>query len=136
MEKNDKLIKDLLKEGFLSEAPAGFTDKVMNAVAETEKGKVRVPAFLSYFLLITGSVVVAIGSIYFTNKELLFQYYEGIRTFFNGVFVSSFHVVSNSFSFVNGAQATFFAGIILIIVLLLLLDKLAFKGRREMNLFI
>jgi len=134
MDNNDKLIKDLLKEGFLTEAPAGFTEKVMNAVSETEKSKVYLSAFLSYFLLIVGSVAVGVGSIYFTNKGLIVQYYEGIKAFFAGFFVSSFHAVSNSFSFIPVTQAAFFAGIILIIALLLLLDKLVFGKRWRMNI--
>ncbi len=136
MDNNDKLIKDLLKEGFLTEAPQGFTEKVMNAVAEREESKAHFPITLSYFLLIAGSMFIAAGSIYFTDKELLFQYFAETGTFFSGIFTSSFQTVSNSFSFISGSQAGFFAGILLIIALLLLLDKLVFSKKQEMSMFI
>jgi len=136
MENNDKLIKDLLKEGFLTEAPEGFTEKVMSTLAETEKSKVHFPVLLTYFLLFAGAMAVAVGSIYLTNKSLLVQYYEGFASFFSSIFVSSFYAVSHSFSFLHGAWLGYAVGIAMTIGLLLLLDRLVFSKKQEMNMLI
>jgi len=136
MKINDKLIKELLKEGFLTEAPEGFTHRVMKEVAEQEIKNETFSSFLVYFLVLAGATGMALVSLYFTNKELLAGYYAGLKIFVTGFFTSSVHNLSATFSYLHLPQTGFFAGIILTIVVLLLMDKLFFNKKQELNLFI
>jgi len=136
VDNNDKLIKELLSEGFLSETPSGFTNRVMKAVTEKESKRESFSAFLIYFLILAGAAGVALFSLYFTNKELPADYYAGLKTFITGLFTASGHEINVTFSYFYLPQIGFFAGIILTIVALLLTDKLFFHKKKGLNLFV
>lgn len=135
MENNDKLIRDLLNEGFLAKAPEGFTNKVMQSVAETQK-KPALPAFLVYFLVFFGASGVAAASLYFTNNSLLILYYGQLKLAMSQTFVSFFRIVNDVLVNINLPDMGLSAGILLMVILLLVVDRIAFKPGKYMNLFL
>jgi len=135
MENNDKLIRDLLNEGFLAKAPEGFTNKVMQSVAETQKKPV-LPAFLVYFLVFFGASGVAAASLCFTNNSLLILYYSQLKLAMSQTFVSFFRIVNDLLVNINLPDMGLSAGILLMVILLLVVDRIAFKPGKYMNLFL
>lgn len=139
MENDEKLIKELLEKGLIQKAPDNFTESVMMAIAQTEtKEKPIIDlSFLSYALIIIGAFVVSAGVLYFTNKELLINYYNyflnitvGATSFITGLF-TNFNL---TFSSLPGSGLI--AGIILIMLALLAFDRFLFTGRRYTNVFV
>ena len=139
MEKDEKLIRELLEKGMLKKAPDNFTDKVMMAVAtsETQHKPVFDLSFLSYALIVIGALVVSIGVLYFTSKELLIKYYSYFFDFLSATTAFTASLFSNfntSFSSLPGSGLI--AGVVLIMTALLLFDRFLFTGRRYVNVFI
>lgn len=139
MEKDDKLIRELLKEGLLTKAPDQFTDNVMMAVAKAELDKKQVVdySYLAYPSSILGAFAVSIGILYFTDKQLLIDYYNyflgfvsGTLSFIAGVFTN----FNDAFSALPGSGLI--AGIGLIMLALLAFDRFLFKGRGYVNIFV
>ena len=139
MDKDDQLIKDLLREGFLTKAPNDFTDRVMNAVAETEsedKPATEYPAAI-YYAIIIGSIAAIVGTLYFTNKAFLAEYF----TSFTGIFsdlVPSFSLMGDQFSSLNFnlPYSGLIVGIVSIMVALLVFDKFVIGRSRYLNIFV
>jgi hypothetical protein len=84
MEKDDALIKQLLKEGFLQKAPEGFTGKVMQSIEGEEKapaGKETSPVLFFGSLILVLSLPVIF--LYFLSPgylSWLYSYFTGIAT--------------------------------------------------------
>jgi hypothetical protein len=135
MEKDDALIRDLLKEGFLQEAPEGFTNRVMHAIAE-EKEPVGDISPLAYAGIIAASITLLIGILYLLDPSILTQYSQyfskllfTVLTPFTGLF-SGFAGMNFSLPF-NGLLP----GLLLVIVLLLLFDRYILKTGKVIHLY-
>lgn len=137
MEKEDQLIKDLLKEGFLTKAPDNFTDRVMHAVAEKEEATVREYPVWLYFSFIAATLATLAGILFFTNKAFLVKYLSYFTGVLGGMlpFLSSILSDFTSLNFslpYNGLLL----GIGAIILLLLAFDKFLFSKKRFIGIFI
>jgi len=138
MEREDQLIKDLLNEGFLTKAPENFTDRVMQAVAESaaESAAGREYPVSVYFAIIVGTLAALSGILYFTNEAFLVKY----SGYFTGVlggmlpFLSSILSDFTSLNFslpYNGLLL----GIGAIVLLLLAFDMILFRRKRFIGIF-
>ena len=139
MDNEEKMIRDLLEKGFLTKAPENFTDKVMIAVAITEKQKSPVIdlSYLSYAFIILGAFALSTGALFFTNKELLLKFYQYLVDFNVGglsLVTGLFNNFNNVYSALPGSGLI--AGIVLIMIALLAFDKFMFSGRRYVNVFV
>jgi hypothetical protein len=133
MEKEDKLIKELLQEGFLKTAPEGFTDSVMQRVTVAEQPK-DLP-FYAYLGIIFGATGIGLGLIYFTSPEFFEQYTAYFMDFLYRLalpFKGLFSGVSVPDLGVNST----FLGILGAIALLLGFDALISKKFRVTNIFL
>ena len=139
MDKNDKLIKELLEEGFLKKAPDNFTDNVMHAVAK-ESSPVSTGneyPFSTYFMIIAGTVAAGVGILYFTNKAFLLKY----LTYFNGFIgdlLPSFNELGKGFTSLNFQMPAngLVLGVGAIVLLLLVFDKLVLSKNRYFGIFV
>jgi hypothetical protein len=135
MEKEDKLIRELLKEGFLKPAPDGFTDSVMQSVAIAEKQKeLSLPALIGYIL---GSVLLGLGLIYLISPGTLVAYAEVFLGFLKdlfGPFAGLFEGVSIRSDYLKGSEL--FLGILLIIGVLLGFDRFLSSRKSVSGLFV
>ena len=71
MEKEDQLIKELIREGFLKSAPDDFTDNIMQAVANTAEAK-KDSSIIIYVLVMVGSILASAGIMAY-YKPSIFQ---------------------------------------------------------------
>ncbi len=135
MEKEDKLIKELLKEGFLKPAPDGFTDTVMQSVISLEKQK---PAsFIFYLSAIFAAIVAGLGVIYYTNPELPMKYLEYFVDFLYSLAMPFMNLFSGiSLTTFNVQGSGLFLGILMIITLLLGFDRFLSARNRAINMFV
>ena len=139
MDKEERMIRELLEEGLLTKAPDNFTDKVMMAVAtsEAQKSQVGDLSYFSYALIILGAFVASLIALYFTNKALLVKFYQYLVDFNFGSFsfvTGLFTNFNNMFSAIPGSGLI--AGIVLIMLALLAFDKFVFAGRRYASVFV
>ncbi|MEJ2593741.1 MAG: hypothetical protein P8100_01100 [bacterium] len=132
MDKDDLLIRELLKEEHLQKAPEDFTARVMQAI-KSEQDIPRphyAPVWIvSLWLLATGIVSVII---YFTNPGFLMNFITYFAAMAGELF-SPFHMLANGFLQLEDVAFPFrgpFAGIVLAIGALLLAERL-FKGKRS-----
>jgi VIT1/CCC1 family predicted Fe2+/Mn2+ transporter len=135
MEREDKLIRELLKEGLLKTAPDGFTDSVMDKVSAVEQPK-EMPLYV-YLSMIFGAVAIGLGIIYFTSPGFLGWYASYFVDFMSGLllpFKGLFSEVSIPDYNLRGSS-TFF-GILVVIALLLGFDALITRRWRVMNMFV
>ena len=137
MEKDDALIKELLKEGFYTKAPDNFTENVMIAVAEEEQSAIKDISPLAYATIFLGAFSILSGILYVSNNLIFTKYSNyfldlllAMSSPFNGLF-NGFKNMDFSLPF-NGL----FFGILTVIVLLLGIDRFFKTKRKSVSLFI
>lgn len=139
MEREDQLIKELIKEGFLKSAPEDFTENVMMAVAKTEEDKNSVfdLSGLTFSVLIFAAVGFSASVIYYFNPSFI----HGIL----GFFIDSLKQVYFSFTNLFGSQLRWdfgfelngmIVGVILTIAALLVFDNFLGRRKRYFNVFV
>ena len=135
MDKEDKMTRELLEEGFLKHAPEGFTEAVMQRVTVNERQ--QDVSLIVYAGIIIGAILVAVGIIYFTRPELLSNYLEYFMNFIR-LIASPFKGMTGnlSVSLDDFRVSGLFLGTVLIIALLLGFDRLVLFRRRELNMFV
>ena len=139
MEKDEKLLKDLLKEGFLTNVPENFTDRVMMAVAETETEHETITKYspLVYTAIILGSILAMFGILFYTNNSI-FEKYQNYFLDFIVATISPFSGVFDKFSNFN-FQLPYnglLMGVTIIIIALLAFDRFVLGRKRYLNLFV
>ena len=138
MEKDDQMLKDLLKEGFLSKAPDNFTDRVMMNVAETEieeSSSKYLP--MVYASIILGSVFAFLGILFYTNSGIVERYQNYFLEFLSAM-LSPFSGVLEKFTNLN-FQLPFngmLMGVAVIVIALLAFDRYVLGRKRYLNLFV
>jgi hypothetical protein len=139
MEKEDQLIKDLIQEGFLKSAPDDFTENVMKSVAgtETQKESVFGDNAFSYGAIVFAAMALAGGIIYFvdpsfysTNFGVFNDFLKQVLLSFSGIFKAS--TVLN----IDSNSTLLILGVIVIMAMLLLFERLLNRNRRLTNLFV
>jgi hypothetical protein len=139
MEKDEKLLKDLLQEGFLTKAPDNFTDRVMLAVAETESQQETTSRYsaLVYSAIIIGSILAIFGILFYTNKSIFEKYQNYFYDFIVAV-ISPFSGVLNKFANLNFQfpYNSLLMGVGLIIIGLLAFDRFVLNRKSYLNLFV
>jgi len=139
MEKDEKLLKDLLQEGFLTKAPDNFTDRVMLAVAETETQQETTSRYsaLVYAAIIMGSILAIFGILFYTNKSIFEKYQNYFHDFIVAI-ISPFSGVLDKFANLNFQfpYNGLLMGVGLIIIGLLAFDRFVIGGKRYLNLFV
>lgn len=138
MEKEDQIIKELIKEKFLKSAPDDFTENVMRAVIKTKEPK-PVDDFpnVVYAIVIFISIFTAIGIItyykpsFFKNILAYFwRFVMEVTSSFSGLF-------SESLNWGSGFQLNnMILEVILIMAALLAFDKLLGRKRKILNVFV
>jgi hypothetical protein len=139
MEKEDQLIKELIKEGFLKSAPDDFTDNVMNAVAKTEirEKSVYSDSTFLYVAIATFALILAGCIIFFTDFSFYSTSFAFFRNLLSQLLLSFSGVFSGSVKLNAYPDSPFLVGgIIAIIVMLLLFDMLLNKHRKVIGLFV
>ena len=139
MEKDEKLLKDLLKEGFLTKAPENFTDRVMMAVAKTETEHETITKYspLVYTAIIMGSILAMFGILFYTNKSI-FEKYQNYFLDFIVATISPFSGVFDKFANFN-FQLPYnglLMGVTIIIIALLAFDRFVLNRKQYLNLFV
>lgn len=133
MEKEDKMIRELLEKGYLKPAPPGFTESVMQQVAATSPG--RDFHVLTYPAIVLAAIAAGIGAIYFTDASLLSSMAAYLLDFFKpvaGLFGSFSGIFSTRYFDVTGGSL--FPGILIVVALLLGFDSLIVRRKRAMNI--
>jgi len=137
MEKEDQLIKDLIKEGFLKSAPEDFTENVMNVVAKTKESKNSIfgESVFTYAAIVllaiasAGIIIYFVDSSFYTiNFGFFTEYLKQATQSFSGLFTGS-----NTVKIIPDTSFLII-GIIAIMVILLLFDKLLNHNRRLTSL--
>ena len=132
MEKEDKIIKEILENGFIEKAPEGFTNKVMQAVGQVElKQKQGVfSGVWAYALLTFAAIFVAFGVLFYFDNNFLSEYFQsfsmgmaGLTREFSNTGKS---LLSLSYNFSN---LSLFAGVLVVISALLLIEKVVFRKK-------
>ena len=92
MEKEDKIIKALLNDEFIEKAPGGFTDSVMQTIELAELQKLEQPNVANwlYWLVIIGSILLALGIISFIDDSFISRYYVLFAGYISGFFYQRF----------------------------------------------
>jgi len=140
MEKEDKVIKALLNEELIEKAPVGFTDKVMQSIEASEllKQEQTNKNDWVYGLVIIGSILSAVGIIFFLDSSFISRNYflfAGYVTGFFSQIATMFGPLSfSSTSIVSGNGLLI--GILIIMMVLLFFDGFVLRKRRYMGLFI
>ncbi|RLD35495.1 MAG: hypothetical protein DRI72_00125 [Bacteroidetes bacterium] len=140
MEKEDRIIKNLLDDKFTEKAPEGFTGRVMDTLEaiELQKQKQSIPSDWPYLLVVAGAALVALGILSFIDSSFIPNYY---RLFF-GYVSGFFQQLTNIFSVTqlkNTAISTsgqLVIGTLFIMLALLLFDSMIWRKRRYLNLFL
>jgi hypothetical protein len=139
MEKEDQIIKELIKEGFLKSAPDDFTENVMQAVAKTNESKSVVRDFpnMVYALVIIISMITTVGIIAYYKPSFFQKTLSFFGNFNIEVFSSFSGLYSDSLNWGSGFQLnSMILGVILIMAALLAFDKLLGRKRKVMNVFV
>lgn len=139
MEKEDRLIKDLIKEGFLKSAPDNFTENVMNAVAKTEIREKSIfgDNGFSYAAITVMAISLAGSIIYFVDPSFYSFSLATFTGFLKQIIISFTSTFSGYLKLNIVSDSSFLVGgIIAIILLLLLFDRLLSKNRKVIGLFV
>lgn len=140
MEKEDKIIKALLNDEFIEKAPDGFTGRVMQSIEAVELQQKEQPNVANwlYWLVIIGSILLALGIISFIDGSFISRYYvlfSGyISGFFSQITAMFSHSVFTDSSILSGNGLVI--GIFLIMMTLLFFDGFILRKKRYMNLFV
>jgi len=140
MEKEEKIIKALLDDGFIEKAPEGFTDRIMNAieVVELQKEENSIRTDWPYLLAIAGSIILALGIIFIIDSSIITHYYQTFTGYISGFFDQIIGIFGNS-QLKNTAVPSgsgLVIGTFVIVIALLLFDNIVLRKRRYLNLFI
>ena len=137
MNNEDKLIKELLKEGFYTKAPDNFTENVMMAIAREESSDIKETSPYIYGFILLMAFGVLSGILYVTNNSIFVKYstyfvdlISGILAPFAGIF-TGFRNMDFSLPY-NGL----FFGVFAIILVLLGIDYFLRGKRKSVGLFI
>lgn len=137
MEKDDALIKKLLKEGFYTKAPDNFTENVMMAVTEEEQSAIKDISPIAYAGIFLGAFAILSGTLYVTNDSIFVKYANyfidlllAMLSPFIGIF-NGFKSMEFSLPY-NGL----FFGILMVIIVLLSIDRFIKTKRKSVSLFI
>ena len=138
MEKEDKLIRDLLGDSFTERAPEGFTDSVMQSIEAVEMQRAGISPWskLVYPLMLCCGLAAVIGIVYYFNPDFYSQMYISM----SGYVIMITTQLTAMFSAVPkpeiGIQVNGFPIQIGFAVLaLLLFEKLYFSKKRSVNVF-
>ncbi len=131
MEKDDALIKELLKEGFFTKAPDNFTENVMMAVAEEEQSAIKDISPIAYAGIFLGAFAILSGTLYVTNNSIFIKY----TNYFVDLLLAMLSPFAGIF---NGFKSMEFSlpynglllGILMVIIVLLGIDRF-FKTREK-----
>jgi hypothetical protein len=129
MEKEDKIIRDLLLKMQTEKAPEGFTDSVMEAVEAAGAQKQTVQSDWLYWLVITGSLLLAGVVLFIVDPSLILQY-AGL---FTGFFKQLAGLAENMSGFGSDQLMT---GTFVIMLVLLLADGMFWHRRQRIHLFL
>lgn len=138
MEKEDQIIKELIKEGFLKSAPDDFTENVMQAVVKTNESKKAINDFpvLVYALVIIIPILTLPGIIAFYKPS----FFQNTFAFFGNFIMQVYYSFSGIFSgslWGSGLQLnSMVLGVVLIMAALLVFDNLLNRKRKVMNVFV
>ena len=100
MEREDQLIKELIREGFLKSAPDDFTENVMHAVAEVVEPKKSTNDLtnMAYILVIVGSFLAFAGIMAYYKPSIFQNTLAFIGNFLSQVYLSFSGLFSGSFN--------------------------------------
>jgi len=129
MEKEDKIIRDLLLKTQTDKAPEGFTKSVMEAVEAAGAQKQTVQSDWPYWLLIAGSLLLAGVVLFIIDPSLILQY-AGL---FTGFFKQIAGLAENMSGFGSDQLMT---GTFVIMLLLLLADGMIWHKRQQFHIFL
>jgi len=139
MEKEDQLIKELIKEGFLKSAPEDFTKNVMIAVAKTEENKKSVfdLSGLTFSVLVFAAIGLSAGVIYYFNPAFIRSTFGFFIDFFKQVYFSFTRLFDGQISWgVSFELNGMILGVILIMAALLVFDNFISRRKRYFNVFV
>ena len=139
MEKEDKIIKALLNDGFIEKAPEGFTERIMNTieVAELKKEENTIRTDWPYLLAIAGSIILALGIIFIIDSSIITHYYQTLTGYISGFFNQIIGIFRNS-QLKNTAipsSSGLVIGTFVIVVALLFFDNVVLRKRTYLNFF-
>ncbi len=133
MEKEDRVIRDLLLKTQREKAPAGFTDRVMDRLEAAAEQKQTVPSDWLYWLVVAGSILIAGSILSVIDPSLIPRYFRLFTGFISGFF----HQMTGLFKHLPGPGGDqLVMGTFLIILILLLADRLLWGRRKQANLFL
>jgi len=139
MEREDQLIKELIKEGFLKSAPEDFTENVMMAVAKTEENKKSVfdLSGLTFSVLVFAAIGLSAGVIYYFNPAFIWGTFGFFIDFFKQVYFSFTKLFDGQISWGFGFELNgMILGVILIMAALLVFDNFLSRRKRYFNVFV
>ena len=136
MEKEDQLIKELIREGFLKSAPDDFTDNIMQAVVKTTETK-KDSSIIIYVLVMVGSIFASAGIMAYYKPSIFQNTLAFFGNFLSQVYLSFSGLFSGSFNWGSGIEInSLILGTILIMAVLLVFDNLLSRKRKVMNVFV
>lgn len=139
MEKEDKIIKELLEKGLFEKAPEGFTQRVMHAVEQLEPAQKQswLPGVGGYLLIMFGAIAVAFGILAYFDNTFIAEYYQ--------YFVSGMQNTLQDFSSITKSMLSIkiqmpyiglLSGIFIVIIALLGIERFVFSRKNLVNLFV
>jgi len=139
MEKEDKLVKELLEKGLFEKAPEGFTQRVMLAVEELEPAQKPeiFSGILGYVLMMFGAIFLAFGILFYFDNNFIAEYFQSFTFDLTGI-VHGFSKTGNYFIKLPNhfPYLGLVVGIFVIIFALLGIEKLVFRKRNFEGLFV
>lgn len=140
MEKEDRIIKNLLDDKFTEKAPEGFTGRVMDTLEaiELQKQKRSIPADWPYLLVVAGAALVALGILSFIDSSFIPNYYRLFFGYVSGFFqqLTSIFSVTQLKNTAISTSGQLVIGTLFIMLALLLFDSMIWRKRRYLNLFL
>jgi uncharacterized membrane protein YjjP (DUF1212 family) len=133
MEKEDKIIQDFLFKALKEKAPAGFTGQVMEAVEVEKVHKQPVQSDWLYWLVIAGSLMLAVGVLLIIDPLFLDHYWKLFTGFLTG-FSRQITVFPKTILKFDGYQLI--TGTFLIMFILLLFDRVFWSKQKHPNVFL
>ena len=139
MEKEDQIIKELVKEGFLKKAPEDFTENVMMVVAKTEENKKQAfdPSILSYISIVGATIGLSAGVIYYINPTFIRETFGFFIDFLKQVYFSFTNLFDGQINWSVGFELnTIVVGVILIMAALIAFDSFLVRSSKYFNVFV
>lgn len=139
MEKEDKIIKEFLEKGFFEKAPEGFTQSVMHSVEQVEiKQKSEVfSGILGYVMLTFGAIFIAFGILFYFDNSFVLSYFQ---SFVTGITDLAFEFSKTGKYFLSlpshFPHLGLVAGIFVVILALLGIEKFVISKKKIVNIFV